>query len=128
LTIEDARWCTSTYLPTGERTDPEVSPLLRDDLSGVAPAVIVTAEYDILRDEAEQYAARLASSGVPTLLWRAPGMTHGFLAFRGTSAGVAATYPVAARLLQMAYIPETRRPASAGATVGGRAFADGQVA
>jgi acetyl esterase len=128
LTIEDARWCTSTYLQAGKRTDPEVSPLPRDDLSGVAPAVIVTAEYDILRDEAEQYAARLASSGVPTLLWRALGMTHGFLAFRGMSAGVAATYPVAARLLQMAYIPETLPFASAGTTEGERASADRQVA
>ena len=103
LTIEDARWCTANYLGEGARSNPEVSPLLRDDLGGVAPAIIITAEYDILRDEAEQYAARLASEGVPTVLWRALGMTHGFLVYRGTSAGAAATYPVTARLLRMAF-------------------------
>jgi acetyl esterase len=107
LTIDDARWCTSTYLGAeGRAENPDVSPLLSDDVSGVAPVVIITAEYDILRDEAEQYAARLAAAGVPTVLWRALGMTHGFLAYRGTSAGVAATYPVVARLLRMAFTPD----------------------
>jgi acetyl esterase len=114
LTIDDARWCTSAYIGASPRTDPDVSPLLRDDVGGVAPAVIITAEYDILRDEGEQYAARLATAGVPTVLWRALGMTHGFLVYRGTSAGVAATYPVAARLLRMAFTADVQHPAGAG--------------
>ena len=49
---------------------PEVSPLRTPDVSGLAPALILTAEVDALRDEAEQYAARLSATGVKTRLKR----------------------------------------------------------
>ena len=48
------------------------------DLAGVAPAMILTAEMDVLRDEAEEYARRLRSYGVSTSLVRYQGMFHGF--------------------------------------------------
>lgn len=66
------------YVPDPQRrAHPYVSPLLADDLSNLPPAMILTCEYDPLRDEGEAYAARLRAVGVPVQHVRARGHIHG---------------------------------------------------
>ena len=62
-----------------DHTDPRVSPLFFSDLTGAPPAVLVTAEYDPLRDEGLAYAGLLEHFGVPVEILEAEGMVHGFI-------------------------------------------------
>lgn len=67
------------YLAGADPRDPLVSPLLATDLSDLPPAVIITADVDVLRDDGSRYAARLAESGVRVRYTNYLGMPHGFL-------------------------------------------------
>jgi len=79
LTTAQMEWYREQYLPHEEAGEhPDVSPHLAESLEGLPPTCIVTAEMDPLRDEAEHYGALLAEAGVPVVLYRAPGMFHGF--------------------------------------------------
>jgi acetyl esterase len=79
LSAAEMRFYWDCYVQNGEdRADPLLSPLHADDLTGLPPTMVVTAEFDVLRDEGEAYAARLAGSGVPTELRRYAGQIHGF--------------------------------------------------
>ena len=70
----------SFYLDSGaDPANPLVSPLKRPDLSGMPSALIVTAEYDPLRDEGELYGTRLREAGVEAVVSRYAGSNHGFV-------------------------------------------------
>ena len=86
-------WFVEQWVPDpGQRADPRVSPLLEPSLAGLAPAVVVTAEHDPLRDEGDAYAARLREAGVPVTHRCEAGQLHGFLGLTSVSpAAVAAS-------------------------------------
>ncbi|HEY2656791.1 MAG TPA: alpha/beta hydrolase [Solirubrobacteraceae bacterium] len=73
-------WFWSQYLTDASRAgEPDCSPLRAADLSGLPPALILTAEYDPLRAEGEAYGARLREAGVPATVHRYEGLIHGFI-------------------------------------------------
>lgn len=80
LTRADMEWFWTQYLRSSvDAANPYASVLRAPDLSGVAPAVVVTAGHDVLRDEGAAYADRLADAGVDTAHHHYPSMCHGFL-------------------------------------------------
>lgn len=84
LTALGMRWFWDMYLVAPDNDAQALaSPLRAGDLSNLPPAYIITAEYDVLRDEGEAYAARLAAAGVPVTLQRYRDMNHGFLNWVG---------------------------------------------
>jgi acetyl esterase/lipase len=79
LTESQMDWYRSHYLPDeAAALDPRASPLLAEDFAGLPPTCIVTAGFDPLRDEGEEYGRRLREAGVPVALKRHPGLVHGF--------------------------------------------------
>ncbi|MGH9209449.1 MAG: alpha/beta hydrolase [Acidimicrobiales bacterium] len=83
LTKEAMAWFIDHYTATtDERRDPRVSPLLADDdlLAGLPAGLVITAEYDPLRDEGEAYGERLRGAGCDVAVRRYDGVIHGFFA------------------------------------------------
>jgi acetyl esterase len=78
---ESMLWFFERYAPdAAARRDPRIAPLRAASLAGLAPAVVLTAEYDVLRDEGEAYAERLRAAGVEVSHKRFAGQMHGFFA------------------------------------------------
>jgi acetyl esterase len=78
LTRSDMQWFFYHYAPKVMWHDPRISPLQHPSLAGSPPAWIATAEFDVLRDEGEDYAHRLKDAGVQVELRHVEGLAHGF--------------------------------------------------
>lgn len=84
LTRETMKWFWAHYLKdASEGAHPHASPLRAPDLSRLPPALVITAEYDPLRDEGEFYAAKLRAAGISAALTRYDGVNHGFMFWAG---------------------------------------------
>ena len=93
LTRANMVWFWESYLARPvDASDPLASPLRAKDLRGLPPAHVVTAEFDVLRDEGEAYAKRLHEAGVPVRCVRYRNLNHGFVR-------MGAVYPQADRAL-----------------------------
>jgi len=79
LTRAEIDWFDRHYSSPEDRGDRRLSPFRGADVPGLAPALVVTAGFDPLRDEGEAYAAAMAAAGTEVRLRRHPGMLHGFV-------------------------------------------------
>ncbi len=101
---EDVAWCWSHYLADPAHGEsPLASPLRASDLRGLPPALVITAELDPVRDEAELYAARLREADVPTELVRFDGVIHGFFSLSDELDVAAEAQELAAAALRRAF-------------------------
>jgi acetyl esterase len=86
LTRDTMIWYWNHYLRNdADAANPYAAPLQATDLRNLPPALVITAEYDPLRDDGEAYARRLEQAGIPTVCTRYQGMIHGFF---GMSAAI----------------------------------------
>jgi acetyl esterase len=100
LTRDSMRWFWGHYLANdADGIQPYASPLRAESLAGLPPALVITAEFDPLRDEGDAYAARLKEAGVAVKHSPYPGMIHGFFQLAEIiPAGKAAIEEVSAEL------------------------------
>ena len=89
LNTEDMPWAIERYLNSeDERFNPYVSPTLAKDFSNLPPAYVITAGYDILRDEGHAYALKLIKAGVPVTIRCYKEFMHGFFTMDAVSDAV----------------------------------------
>ena len=100
LTRDYLEVCRSMYTGETDYRDPLVSPMYAERHDGLAPAIVLTASEDPLRDDGEAYAALLARAGVETLVCRLPGLPHGFMFLPATLGAVSRSFDLIARLVR----------------------------
>ncbi|MHB8669873.1 MAG: alpha/beta hydrolase [Acidimicrobiales bacterium] len=104
LTAEHMRWFWEQYMGAVEDSnDPYACPIRATDLSGLPPAMVITAGYDPLRDEGEAYGHRMADAGVPVEVLRYGGVFHGFFGLSAVVAAAAEAGAAAAEGLRSAF-------------------------
>ncbi len=104
LTRAGMKWFWSHYLAEPQDgLHPLASPMEMNPLTGLPPAMIITAECDPLRDQGEAYAARLQEAAVPVLLKRYDGAIHGFFQMGATVDAAAQALADAAQALRQAF-------------------------
>jgi acetyl esterase len=99
------RWYWDHYLGGADGAAPDASPLRAAFVGGLPPALVIGAEYDILRDEGEAYAARLAEAGVDATASRHAGVVHGFVRWRAVTGAAEDALQEAAAALRSALAP-----------------------
>jgi len=100
LTRAKMEWYWARYMNGADASHPDASPLRATDLAGVAPALVITAEYDPLRHEAEEFAHRLEAAGVQVELRRYDRELHGFVRFAALTPNAGCALDEIARALQ----------------------------
>ena len=100
LTRNYLETCRAMYAGETDFRDPLISPLYAERHDDLAPAIVLTAGEDPLRDDGEIYAGVLARAGVETLLQRLPGLPHGFLFLPANVPAVGQAFDLIARLLR----------------------------
>ncbi|APP78360.1 alpha/beta hydrolase [Xanthomonas hortorum] len=113
LTAEAVRFFNRHLLPDPAiAQDWRVSPMLVPDVAGVAPALVVVGDRDMLCDEGRAYAERLRAAGVEVTLHSFPGMIHGFINMGGVLRAADETLALAALVLRQRLLPAIGRWAS----------------
>jgi acetyl esterase len=109
LTSEEMRWFRGMYLPDEEMyTHPDASPIMEPDLSGVPPALVVTAGFDPLRDEGIEYVARLRKAGGYVRHLHFPDLIHGFFGMGVIEGGMAIARMLAREMACLLEVPRGR--------------------
>ena len=104
LTAESMAWFFACYFnDASERSDPRAAPLRADDLSGLPPALLMTASHDPLLDDGRAYAEKLQAAGVPTDYRNYEGHIHGFWTSTGRFDVAAEAHAVACAALRKAF-------------------------
>jgi acetyl esterase/lipase len=106
LTAAGMRWYWDHYLGGADGGAPDASPLRAAFFGDLPPALVITAEHDVLRDEGEAYAARLRAAGARAEVSRYPGMVHGFFRWRAVTPAAEAALQEAAAAVRAALPPE----------------------
>lgn len=104
LSRDEMLWYWDKYLASkADAGHPYASPLYAESLAGLPPALVITCEYDPLRDDGERYAARLQAAGVATTVTRYAGMIHGFMLMGAKIDAARLAFDQAGRALQAAF-------------------------
>ncbi len=108
LSEANVNWCRNHYLENqGQASDPKVSPLLTEDLSNLPPAFIMTAEFDVLRDEAKEYANVLGKAGIDVEYKEFKGMLHDFITVPGLFEKAKEAVEDVCQVLKKMFVAET---------------------